>query len=653
MDPDSIETVAVTGAGTMGHGIAEVAALAGYEVRLRDVERELVRDGYERIEWSLEKLAEKGRVDDAERDAALDRITPVVDVVEAVEGADLVIEAVVEDADVKRQVYADVCEHLDDEALVATNTSSLSVTDLAESTDRPEQFCGLHFFNPAVRMELVEVVAGEHTSAATLETAEAVAESLDKTPVRVRKDTPGFVVNRVLVPLMNEAAWLVHDGAADVETVDSTAAYGIGLPMGALELADMVGVDVTLAVLERMRAGLGAAYEPCPLVRETVEDGNLGRKSGQGFYDYDDGDPAVPADAVDESVERRLLGVMADETARLLAADVADAGDVDRAVELGGGFPDGPAKLADEHGVGDLVDALETAHEATGHDRYAVSDHLRSVAERGGFHADDADGTEYDTLAVEVDAEAGVGHLTLDRTHRMNSISVALLDELDAAIDRLAEDDRVRAVLVRGAGDRAFSAGADVTALVDAEPVEAVELSRKGQRVFGEFREIDEPVIAAIDGFCLGGGMELATCADLRVATPRSRFGQTEHTLGLLPGWGGTQRLQRLVGEARAKEIVFTAERFDAERMREYGFLAEVVDADAVDDRAAEMAADLAAGPPVAQRYTKRAMHRGQEDAAAGLELEAQAFGHVVGTEDVTEGVSAFMDDREPEFEGR
>jgi enoyl-CoA hydratase/3-hydroxyacyl-CoA dehydrogenase len=659
MDLEDIQTVAVMGAGTMGHGIAEVAALAGYDVRLRDVEEDLVRDGYEQIEWSLDELTEKGRLDDGERDAALDRVEPVVDLERAVDDADVVIEAVVEDSEVKREVFVDVCEHLSEAALVATNTSSLSITDLAACTDRPEQFCGLHFFNPPVRMDLVEVIAGEQTAAETLDAAAAFAESLDKTPVHVRRDSPGFVVNRVLVPLLNEAAWLVEDGTAGVETVDSTAAYGVGLPMGALELADMVGIDVTLAVLEHMHAELGAAYEPCPLVEAKVEAGALGRKSGRGFYEHGDDGPAVPVDAVDETVQRRLLAVMANETAKLLAEDVADVEDIDRAVRLGGGFPDGPAKLADRHGIEDLVDALETAREATGHDRYAVSDRLRSVAERGGFHADDgdgdddADGTGYDTLVLEVDAETSVGHLTLDRTHRMNSISRELLDELDHAIDRLADDDRVRAVLLRGAGDRAFSAGADVTALVDADPVEAVEVSRKGQRVFGRLREIDEPVLAAVDGFCLGGGMELATCADLRIATRRSQFGQTEHTLGLLPGWGGTQRLQRLIGEARAKEIVFTAERFDAERMREYGFLAEVVDEGAIDDRARAMAEDLAAGPPIAQRYTKRVIHRGQADVAAGLELEAQAFGHVVGTDDVTEGVSAFMDDREPEFEGR
>jgi enoyl-CoA hydratase/3-hydroxyacyl-CoA dehydrogenase len=661
MDAEDIQTVAVMGAGNMGHGIAEVAALAGYDVTLRDINDDLVQEGYDQIEWSLGKLVENDRIEAGEREAALDRITPLVDVEAAVGDADVVIEAVVEDVDIKAEVYEEVCATLPEDAILATNTSSLSITDLAAHTDRPEQFCGMHFFNPPVRMDLVEVIAGAESSAATLDTVEAFAESLGKTPVRVRKDSPGFIVNRVLVPLMNEAAWLVEDGVADVETVDATGKYGVGLPMGPFELSDMVGIDVGHAVLEYMAEELGAAYEPCPLIVEKVDSEEFGRKTGRGFYEYENGGPEVPADAVDEAVKRRLTAVMANETAKLVGEDVAPVEDVDEAVTLGGGFPDGPGKLADRHGLADLVETLETAHEERGHERYAVADYLRTAAEQGGFYADDGDdasglakgGPEYDTLEVEVDADAMVGHLTLDRPHRMNSISTELMDDLDHAIDRLAADEDVRAILLTGAGDRAFSAGADVTAVAAASPVEAVdEISRKGQRVFGKLREVDVPVVAGIDGYCLGGGMELATCADLRVATERSEFGQTEHNLGLLPGWGGTQRLQRVVGEGRAKEIIFTADRFEAETMAEYGFVNEVVGNDDLDERATALAADLASGPPVAQRLTKRAMHLGAEDIDAGLELEAQAFGHVLSTDDMMEGVSAFMDDRDPEFEG-
>ena len=211
MELDDINSITVLGAGNMGHGIAEVAALAGYDVTIRDINEEFVQSGYDDIEWSLNKLAEKERISQDEADAALDRVTPLVDIEESVADSDVIIEAVPEKMEIKEDVYREISEYAPERAIFATNTSSLSITDLSEFTDRPGQFCGMHFFNPPVRMDLVEVVSGADTSDETLSTIEELAEDMDKTPIRVRKDSPGFVVNRVLVPLMNEAAWLVHE----------------------------------------------------------------------------------------------------------------------------------------------------------------------------------------------------------------------------------------------------------------------------------------------------------------------------------------------------------------------------------------------------------------------------------------------------------
>jgi len=659
MQLEDVQRVAVLGAGNMGHGIAEVAALAGYDVSLRDIEDEFVRDGYDQIEWSLGKLAEKNRISDEEADAALDRIEPLVDLETALDDVDVVVEVVPEKMAIKKDVYEEVVEFAPEKAIFVTNTSSLSITDLSEVTDRPERFCGMHFFNPPVRMDLVEVISGEHTSETTLELIEGLAESMGKTPVRVRKDSPGFIVNRILVPLMNEAAWIVHSGDATIETVDSTTKFDMGLPMGSFELADQVGIDVGFHVLEYMHEVLGDAYRPCPLLAEKVEEGDLGKKTGKGFYGYEEGDGAqIPTDAVDADVRRRLLAVMANEVAGLIGNDVADAGAIDKAVMLGAGFPDGPAKLADNEGLDSLVETLDTLADETGEERYTATDYLREAAETGGFRGDDdggdeGDAVEYDTLNVAVIDR--VGHIEIDRPHRMNTISGELLEELRDAIEWLDANDTVRTILLSGAGDRAFSAGADVQSMAagGGDPLEAVELSRDGQQTFGKLEASDKPVIAAIDGYCLGGGMELATAADLRVASERSELGQPEHNLGLLPGWGGTQRLSRIVGEGRAKEIIFTADRYEAETLAEYGFINELVPDDELDSRAWELAKQLAAGPPIAQRYTKRAMHAGRGDNEAGLEVEAQAFGHLMNTEDLMEGMTAFMGDGDPEFKGK
>ncbi|AEH37211.1 3-hydroxyacyl-CoA dehydrogenase/enoyl-CoA hydratase family protein [Halopiger xanaduensis] len=657
MELEDINTVAVLGAGNMGHGIAEVAAMAGYDVTMRDIKEEFVQNGYEQIEWSLNKLAEKDQLSQDEADAALERVTPLVDMAEAVADADVVIEAVPEQMEIKKDVYQELEEHANDEAIFATNTSSLSITELAEVTERPERFCGMHFFNPPVRMDLVEVITGAETAEETLETIEELAEDFGKTPVRVHKDSPGFIVNRILVPLMNEACWLVSEDEATIAEVDSTTKYGMGLPMGSFELGDQVGNDVSYHVLDYMHEVLGAAYEPAPLLEEKVENEELGKKTGKGFYDYENGGVDIPTDEQSELVERRLLATMANEAAKLIGGDVAPPESIDEAVQLGAGFPDGPVKLVDDYGLETLHETLEDAYEETGHERYAPADYLAERAEAGGFYESDGEAgdgeTEFETIRVEYPADY-VGHIVLDRPHRMNTISNELLAELSEAIDLLEDDDEVRAILLTGEGDRAFSAGADVQSMAaGADPLDAQELSRTGQQTFGKLEACDVPVVAGVDGYCLGGGMELATCADLRVASERSEFGQPELNLGLLPGWGGTQRLKHIVGEGRAKEIILTAERFDAETMAEYGFVNDVVENDALEAEALELASDLAGGPPIAQQFTKRAMLTGRDDTEAGLEYEASAFGHLMATDDLMEGITAFMGDGEPEFEGK
>ena len=655
MELADVDTITVLGAGTMGHGIAEVAALAGYSVKMRDIKEEFVQDGYEQIAWSLDKLAENERISEEEAEAAKDSVTPLVDIEEAMADTDVVIEAAPENMDIKADVYEEVVEAAPEHTVFTSNTSSLSITDLSELTDRPEKFCGMHFFNPPVRMELVEVIRGDHTDDEVLDLIEDLAADLDKTPVRVRKDEPGFIVNSILVPLMNEACWIVEEDVATIEEVDSTTKYGMGLPMGAFELGDQVGNDVTYHVLEYMNEVLGAAYEPCPLLERTVEDEKLGKKTGEGFYDYEDGDGAdFPADQVRDDVLDRLVAVLANETGKLIEKEVAPPEDIDEAVQLGAGFPKGPAKMCDEEGLDTAIETLEGLQDDAP-ERYEVSDGLREAADEGGFYGgeEESDDVEFEMIRVEYPAEM-VGQIVLDRPHQLNTVNPELLDEFGQAVDMLEADDEVRAILVTGAGDRAFSAGADAMSMAgSANATDAIKLSRKGQETWGKLEDVSVPVVAAIDGFALGGGMELAACADMRIATERSQLGQPEFNLGLLPGWGGTQRLKDLIGESRAKEIIFTADRYDAETMHDWGFVNRLTNKDDFEEDAVELAADLAGGPPLAMEYTKKAMHAGRDDTDAGLETEAFAFGHLITTDDLMEGVTKLQSDEDPQFEGK
>ncbi|HEX2044081.1 MAG TPA: 3-hydroxyacyl-CoA dehydrogenase NAD-binding domain-containing protein [Gaiellaceae bacterium] len=276
----SVDRVLVVGAGQMGAGIAQVFAAAGRGVLLHDAAPGAVERGLDVIRRSLERLADKGL--DVEPDAVLARIEPVDDLREA----DLMVEAVVEDAGVKEDVFRRADRVLPEEAILASNTSSIPIASLASATARPERVVGMHFFNPVPVMKLVEVVRAPQTSDETVREVVAVAEELGKTPAEVN-DFPGFVSNRILMPLVNEAAYALQDGVADAAAIDTIARLGFNHPMGPLALADLIGLDTCVAIMEVLHNGLGdAKYEPCPLLREHVAAGRLGRKSGRGFFDY-------------------------------------------------------------------------------------------------------------------------------------------------------------------------------------------------------------------------------------------------------------------------------------------------------------------------------------------------------------------------------
>jgi 3-hydroxybutyryl-CoA dehydrogenase len=274
------EHVLVVGAGQMGGGIAQVAAAAGCRVSLHDAAPGAAGRALETMRKSLTKLAEKGGADP---DEVLARIQVVEDLVPA----DLMIEAVVEDAAVKEKVFFRADQVLPVEAILASNTSSIPITLLAADTVRPDRVIGMHFFNPVPVLKLVEVVRGRDTSDETVEAVVAFAEELGKVPA-LANDSPGFVSNRILMPFINEAVWALHDGVADPEAIDTIAKLGFAHPMGPLALADLIGLDTCLAIMEVLQEGLGDdKYAPCPLLREHVEAGRRGRKSGEGFYRYD------------------------------------------------------------------------------------------------------------------------------------------------------------------------------------------------------------------------------------------------------------------------------------------------------------------------------------------------------------------------------
>ena len=282
-----VKTIAVLGAGLMGHGIAQVAAQVGkYEVNIRDVEQKFIDSGMTMIGESLQRFVKKTQLSEDEMKNTLSRIHPILDLKQAISNADLIIEAIPENVELKKTTLREVDMYLPPHAIIASNTSSVSITEMASATKRPEKVCGMHFFNPPQLMKLVEVIKGAKTSDETVETVLAVAHKMEKETVLVKKDSPGFIVNRILIPALNEAVALYWEGAADRDDIDKAIKLGLNWPMGPLTLLDYIGLDTTLAIADVLTKELDPKFHATTGLKQMVKAQMLGRKTGKGFYDW-------------------------------------------------------------------------------------------------------------------------------------------------------------------------------------------------------------------------------------------------------------------------------------------------------------------------------------------------------------------------------
>ncbi len=344
MKQKKVEKIAVLGAGVMGQGITQIAAGKGYIVTIRDIAQEFLDKAKDRIEGSLTRQVARGRMTEEASRKVLDKISYELDLSAAVSDADLIIEAIPERLELKRQVWGEVSDHARKDAIFATNTSSLSITGIAQAVSRPERFVGMHFFNPPTHMRLVEVIPSEKTDGDTIELVKGVAESLGKTPVEVKKDVVGFIVNRVLVTYLNEAAKLLDTGEWTKEQIDGAMQHGAGMPLGPFMLSDLIGLDIVYHVLKVFEEKLGPYYSPARPIESLFEEEKLGRKTGEGFYSYEER-PSVTEEDGEGFDVGLLLKPFIEEAEKVVAEGIADEESVDTAMKLGGNIPRGPFEM--------------------------------------------------------------------------------------------------------------------------------------------------------------------------------------------------------------------------------------------------------------------------------------------------------------------
>ena len=381
---EKLKKTAVVGSGAMGHGIAQLLATAGYEVTMVDVNDELLQKGKEKIKWSLDKFVEKKRIRKEDADATLARISLTTSFEQAGKDIDFAIEAVPENMDLKKKVFSTLDSVAPSHAILASNTSTLSITEMGKATKRPDKVAGMHFFNPAQLMALVEVIKGDSTNQETINTLTELAKKLGKTPVIVRKDVRGFIVNRILGAVFLEAFWSFHRGEATKEGIDASVKYTGGFPMGWFELADFVGLDIAYEVGKILYEAYGERFKPCTEVIEPlVKEKKFGQKTGVGFYDWTKGRPRIPFNLLEEYDVDRSWAVTVNEAAWLIHDDAANPEDIDTGMKLGTYWPSGPCEHADRTGLDVILGKLKELYAKYNMEMYKPCPVLEEYVSKG------------------------------------------------------------------------------------------------------------------------------------------------------------------------------------------------------------------------------------------------------------------------------
>jgi len=660
---------AVVGAGTMGGQIAQTIAAAGIDVLLKDVQQEFVDAGLTEARnvtaGQAARLVEKDKITSEQADAQIEEIVGRIHGTTTYEGfgdVDLVIEAVPERMEIKQAVFGELDAVTGGHAILASNTSSLSITEIGESTLRSEKVIGLHYFYPAAVMPLIEIVRGDDTSEETVATILNFAQTIKKQPI-VCEDSPGFVVNRILNSGASEIWRAQEERGLSIQAVDEAVGAQNVAPMPPFFLVDLLGLDTVHHVAEHLHASFGDRFYVHRGMGELVAKKKLGAKTGgSGFFE--NGTPQVPGGVTDvdgaELAELMALKSFV-EACLVLEEQICTTREIDLGLMAGAGMDPRRGLLppfikADVTGLDTVLERLEALQEAHD-DRFEPPVTLRRLVAQGrlgaksgmGFYAyPQADeGEQPETVKLETRGKVAIAWLS---NGQVNSISPEVIRDLATVWER-ATSSGVRALVIASASPVVFSAGADIRAFTKMDEAAGEELVERAHRLLRAMETSDVATIAAVNSLALGGGCELAMACDVRIAAQSAVFGQPEVKLGIIPGFGGTQRLPRLVGANKALEMNLLGDVITAEEALEFGLINRIVPDHELLGTALSWARRLSEQAPIAVGQVKRVSARGDLD--DGIEAEKRGFATVFLSEDAKEGIGAFLGKRLPKWQGR
>ena len=664
-----VSKAAVVGAGTMGGEIAQAIASSDIRVVLKDIDKKFVDHGLEKArevtKGQLDRLVEKEKLTQEQADARLEEVMGQIEgttTYDSFGDVDFVIEAAPEKMDIKRAVYAELDAVTPGHAILASNTSSLSITEMGDATLRPEKVVGFHFFYPASVMPLVEIIEGEDTDPEVVQAAYNFAQTIKKQPITCG-EVPGFVVNRILNSAVGEIWRAQEEQGLSIKKIDEAVAAANVAPMGPFFLVDLLGLDTVFHVAEHLRESYGDSFYVHEGMRKLVSEGKLGVKSGgSGFYD--DGEPQIPGDAdPDGEALAELMKLKAVvEACLVLQEGVCTVRDIDLGMMAGAGmdprrgiFP--PFMGADMLGLDVVLEKLEAAEEEHG-ERFAPPTVLKRLVAQGrlgmksgqGFYAyPQADeGEQADTVKLETRGNVAIAWLA---NPPMNAISPQLIKDLGAVWEKVESSGEIGAMVIASSIPVVFSAGADIKAFTQMDEAGGEELIHSGHELLRDMGRSRVTTIAAVNSLAFGGGCEVAMACNFRIAAESAVFGQPEIKLGIIPGFGGTQRLPRLVGNEKALEMNLIGDAISSGEAEAYGLANRVVPDHELFDTALSWARKLAGQAPVAVEQVKLASD--DPDLDQGIEQEKQGFATAFRSEDGKEGISAFLGKRTPKWQGK